>query len=164
MVTITGNLVNAYYVCKRQLWLYAHNIISEQENQFLYLGRIYDKHFYKRDKKEIVAEGMKIDLIKWRDKKLIVGEIKKSSKFKLAAKMQLVFYLYQLRRQGIEIDGELLIPKEKKREKVKVDDNLINDIENAIKEIKMIIFRDKPPSARKTRYCRGCAYRYFCWA
>ncbi len=164
MPHITGNLINAYYVCKRKLWLYAHEIGPDRSHHLLEIGRLYDMYTYKRDKKEISLEGMKIDILKKREGEILVGELKKTSKFGIAAKMQLVYYLYRLKEQGIELEGELLVPKERKRERIKLDDALIRELESAIENIEAIINRDKPPSAEKVKYCRNCAYNDFCWS
>jgi len=55
-------------------------------------------------------------------KKVIVGEVKKSSRFEHSATMQLAFYLYRLKQQGVEAEGELLIPKDRKRISVMLDE------------------------------------------
>jgi CRISPR-associated exonuclease Cas4 len=164
MPKITGNLINAYYVCKRKLWLYAHEIGPDRSHQLLEIGRLYDQSTYKRDKKQISMSGMKIDILKKRDGELLVGEVKKTSKFEAAAKMQLAYYLYRLKEQGIELDGELLVPKEKKRERIILDDALTQELETAIAEIDKIITSDKPPVPEKTKYCGKCAYSDFCWS
>jgi CRISPR-associated exonuclease Cas4 len=164
MPKITGNLINAYYVCKRKLWLYAHEIGPDRSHQLLEIGRLYDQSTYKRDKKQISMSGMKIDLLKKRDGELLVGEVKKTSKFEAAAKMQLAYYLYRLKEQGIELDGELLVPKEKKRERIILDDALTRELGTAIAEIDNIITNDKPPLPEKTKYCGKCAYNDFCWS
>jgi len=106
---------------------------------------------------------MKIDLIKKKDGELIVGEIKKSSHFELPARMQLAFYLYKLRKRGIDAKGELLIPKEKKKIPVELCPNIENELEKAFQNIKEIIDQEKPPQPAKIRFCRNCAYREFCW-
>ena len=164
MPYLTGNLINAYYVCKRKLWLYAHEIGPDRSHQLLEIGRLYDQSTYKRDKKQISMSGMKIDLLKKRDGELLVGEVKKTSKFEAAAKMQLAYYLYRLKEEGIELDGELLVPKEKKRERITLDDDLTQELETAIAEIETIIISDKPPLPEKTKYCGKCAYSDFCWS
>jgi len=151
MPKITGNLINAYYVCKRKLWLYAHEIGPDRSHHLLEIGRLYDTDTYKRDKKQISMSGMKIDLLKKRDGELLVGEVK-------------AYYLYRLKEQGIELEGELLVPKERKRERIKLDDALIKELETAIEDIEAIINSDKPPVAEKVKYCRNCAYNAFCWS
>jgi len=87
----------------------AHELNPNQEDSFLEIGRLIHDDSYKREKKEISVSNMKIDLIKKKDGELIVGEIKKSSHFELPARMQLAFYLYKLRKRGIDAKGELLI-------------------------------------------------------
>jgi CRISPR-associated exonuclease Cas4 len=164
MIQITGNFINAYYVCERKLWLFAHKIDPDVNHPLLELGRLYDSYSYKRDKKEISADGMKIDLIKWRDGQLVIGELKKSSKFELSAKMQLVYYLYRLKEQGINLEGELLIPKEKKRKRVVLNDDLIQELEDIMKDIRIIINKEKAPVKKMIKYCKSCAFYDFCWS
>ncbi|MCD6472600.1 CRISPR-associated protein Cas4 [Candidatus Aerophobetes bacterium] len=163
MQKITGTLIWYYYVCPREVWLMAHELNPNQEDSFLEIGRLIHDDSYKREKKEISVSNMKIDLIKKRDGELIVGEIKKSSHFELPARMQLAFYLYKLRKRGIDAKGELLIPKEKKKIRVELTPNIENELEKASQNIKEIINQEKPPQPAKIRFCRNCAYREFCW-
>ena len=164
MSSIIPTLIWYYYICPREVWLMAHEINPEQDNALIELGRIFHEYAYKREKKEISIHGMKIDLLRKEGSDYIIGEIKKSSRFELSAKMQLAYYLYQLKKIGVEAKGELLIPKEKKKIKVELDEELEKEIERAISHIKEIIAMERPPAAVWTKYCRRCAYRYFCWA
>jgi CRISPR-associated exonuclease Cas4 len=161
---VTGTLVNAYYVCRRKVWLFAHEISPFKDNPFLEIGRLIAESSYSREKKEIIIENMKLDILQKGEEQLIVGEIKKSSIGLKPAQMQLAFYLYNLKRQGITVEGELLIPKEKKRIKVKLDDELEEELKGAIKEIKKILKKELPPPPTQNKYCRNCAYREFCYA
>lgn len=64
-----------YYICTRQVWLIAHSIEPDQENNFLKLGRHIHEIFYKRNKKEFFIDNqIKIDIIY---PKKVLGEIKK---------------------------------------------------------------------------------------
>ena len=36
---ITGTLVNYYVTCKREAWLYAHNIHANQEDENMLMGK-----------------------------------------------------------------------------------------------------------------------------
>ncbi len=161
---LTGNLINAYFICQRKLWLYARQLSPDPAWELLELGRLLTQASYPRDKKEITTEGMKIDLIKREDGDFILGEIKKSSKGIKAAMMQLAFYLYKLKKEGLELKGELLIPKQRKRIPVKLDNSIETQLNHAISEIRKIISYEKPPAPSKTGYCRHCAYSEFCWA
>lgn len=43
---VTGIMVYYYYVCKRKLWYYLHEIRMESENQDVKLGKILDANSY----------------------------------------------------------------------------------------------------------------------
>jgi CRISPR-associated exonuclease Cas4 len=163
-VPITGTLIWYYYICKREVWLMAHHLEPDEDNPLIELGRFISDTTYKRDKKQIHLEGIIIDLAKLDDEKLVIGEVKKSSTFRDAARMQLCYYLYVLRDYGIEAEGELLFPKEKKREKVILTDETIREIEGTTKEIRDIVSRELPPPAVRIGYCTNCGYREFCWS
>lgn len=162
-IRITGNIVQYYYVCKRKVWLSARQIAPDEDNPHLEFGRFISHSTYERNKKEIRLENIIVDLSKLEDSKIIIGEVKKSSKAEHAAKMQLCYYLYVLREYGIEAEGELLFPKEKKKEKVLLTDDLINELETAMQDIRSIAAEEVPPPAVKIGYCANCAYREFCW-
>jgi CRISPR-associated exonuclease Cas4 len=164
MVNITGTLVWYYYICKREVWLMSHELNPYNGNELLSLGRIIHEHFYKREKKEIQVGNMKIDLIKKEDGNIVIAEIKKSSKGTKAAQMQLLFYLYQLKKEGIKATGELLIPREHKKERVFLTEETEKELEKAFLKIKEIIQQPIPPELHKTHFCRVCAYKDLCFA
>lgn len=164
MDSVTGTLVWYYYVCKREVWLMAHELNPEEDNPFIEIGRILHKDAYQREKKEITVGNMKLDIIKKADGQTIVAEIKKSLSFELPARMQLAFYLYRLKEMGIMSNGELLVPKERKRRVVKLDEGTEKELKNAMSEIEKIISKESPPEPEKSRFCRKCGYREFCWA
>jgi len=164
MDKITGTLIWYYYICQREVWLMAHEINPEQDNSFLELGRLLHEESYPREKKGLETSGMKIDLIKKGKEGLIVGEIKKSSRFLQSAKMQLAFYLFKMKEAGIKASGELLIPKEKKRIKVELNEEVEKELQRSMNNILNIITLNTPPPPQKINYCRNCAYREFCWS
>ena len=163
-VKITGNLMNAYFICKRKLWLYSREVSPGKENTYLQLGTLIGKESYKRDKKEILLGSIKIDLVKRGENSLVIAEVKKSSAGKKAARMQLLFYLYRLKEIGISAEGELLVPKERKKEKVILSEEAEEKVKNAISDIQKIIALEMPPPAVKTHFCNKCAYKDFCFA
>jgi CRISPR-associated exonuclease Cas4 len=134
-----------------------------QEDDFLEIGRLIHENTYLRERKEILLNHIKIDLIKKGEDNFIIAEIKKSSRFLLPSRMQLLFYLYKLKNMGINLKGELLVPKERKREKIELTLEGEEEIKNTIKEIREIIRKDKPPQASKIKFCQKCAYNEFCW-
>ena len=164
MNAITPTLVWYYYVCKREVWLMSRDLNPGQDNSLMELGRIIHEFSYKRDEKEIVMDGMKFDIVRNEDGKILICEIKKSSRFELPSRMQLAYYLYKLKKRGLEASGELLFPKEKKKVVVELDEKTERDLENAMSEMQEIISREKPPEAKRVKFCAKCAYAEFCWA
>lgn len=92
----------------------AHELIPDQDNSFLELGRIIEENFYKRESKYYQVENMKLDLVRKEKEYLLIGEVKKSSRYEKSMVMQLVFYLKKLKEFGLNVIGEVLIPKERK--------------------------------------------------
>jgi len=163
-IKITGTLIWYYYICKREVWLMAHQINPDQSDPFLDLGRFFSNQAYEREKKEIRIGEMVFDLVKKDGHDLIIGEIKKSSRFLESARMQTAFYLFQLENKGIRARGKLFIPKEKRTLEIELDEELRDKLKVAKKEITKIVLSDTPPKVQKIRFCKNCAYGEFCWA
>lgn len=163
-VRVGGTLIWYYYVCKRQVWLMGRHITPDEDDTNIVLGRFYAEQTYGRDKKEISFGNIKFDMLRQDDRGLVVGEVKKSSKHKKSARMQLAFYLLELQRNGIRATGELLFPREKKKESVELTAETISELEKAESDILRIIYDPVPPRAVKKAICKNCAYAEFCWS
>ena len=139
-----GTLIWYYYICKREVWLIAHGIEPPQENEFISIGRLIHEEYYRKFKKELLVDNkIKIDIL---EGKKVIGEIKKSSKYLESAKMQLAFYLYYLKTvKGEKLEGELLIPEERKRIRVKLTTELEKEVERAVWEIERTFHLQKEP-------------------
>ncbi|MGI6711759.1 MAG: CRISPR-associated protein Cas4 [Bacillota bacterium] len=161
---VTGTLMWYYYVCHREVWLMAHKIVPDQSDQNIDYGRFLHENTYQRDKKEISVGHLKFDMVRRKDGQLIVGEVKKSSKHELSAKMQLAHYLTELRSIGINARGELLFPQEKKKIDVELTPDLVDKIEQAKSDILRIVYLPGPPQVIKNKFCSKCAYAEMCWA
>lgn len=161
---VTGTLIWYYYICKRQVWLLAHGIEPDQEDENIRIGRLIGETSYEREKKEIDIATGKFDVMRREGENLVVGEIKKSSRFVDSAGKQLLFYLFQLKEMGIEARGELLVPEERKKFSFNLDEESEKEIKKAIKEIEKIVFTPLPPPGVKNKYCVKCAYADFCWS
>ncbi|HHW42767.1 MAG TPA: CRISPR-associated protein Cas4 [Desulfotomaculum sp.] len=163
-VRVIGSFVQAMMICPRQVWLMARQICPDEDNVYLELGRLIDNRAYGRERKEIHLGHLSLDLVRRGGQDFVVGEVKKSSRAREAARMQLAFYLYELKEMGIDARGELLFPEERRREQVILDDNLTQQVENLKKRITAIIYRDTPPPPQKIPFCGKCAYAELCWA
>lgn len=141
-----------------------------QSNPFIEIGKLLSKEAYSKERKEIMLQtpelsgGMVIDLLKKEGEDVVVGEVKKSSRFEKSAKMQLAYYLWRLKILGIQARGELLFPKERKRITITLTDDLEQELARAQRNIKQIIALEKPPELKKIKYCKKCGYQELCWA
>lgn len=142
----------------------ARNIEPLQDHTFIEIGRLISEESYKREKKEVVMENIVIDVLRRDDESIIIGEVKKSSKFEKSARMQLAFYLYRLKEKGIIAKGELMFPKEKKRVEVILTPDIEEELKQTGVEIERIRDSEIPPPAEKIPFCKNCGYQEFCWA
>lgn len=163
-LNITGSIIEAYVFCPKQAWLLAHQFVGDQNNEFLEIGRLISDRSYEREKNEITIKGGKIDFIKKDNNKILIVEVKKSSKFIETAKMQLLYYIYDLKNKGIVSYGEVRIPEEKKIIKIYLDDNNEEKIKNLINEIDNLLKQEKMPEVKYSGKCKNCSYNEFCWS
>lgn len=162
---ISGSVLLSITVCEREAWFIAHQIEPDQSNPFIEIGRLIHEESY-RDKgiHEISLPGLKIDLIFEQGELLIVGEIKKSSKFLKGARMQLLYYLSELEKKGVNATGKILIPREKKHVNVVLDEQSKVELERFILKAEEIVQARVPPKKIKTSFCRSCGYELMCWS
>ncbi len=163
-IKINGTLIWYYNICVRETWLMLHQICPDQDNEYLELGRLISEESYSNNKKAINLNNIIFDLVKTKGKNIIIGEIKKSSKFKESSMMQLLYYLYNLKQRGINSSGELLFPKEKRKITVELNDKAILKLKSQINDIRKLALLKVPPSAKKNKFCKNCAYKFFCWS
>ena len=132
-------------------------ITPDEDDEILKIGRAIHSVYYRDMKDEVQLDGIKVDRIRGR----VIYEIKTSSKYLEATKFQLLYYIYRFREEGVDVEGEILIPKEGKR--IKVDKADISKLETILQKISEIVRMEKPPLPQKIPFCRKCAYRNFCW-
>jgi len=84
-VRINGTLIWYYFICKREGMAYFPWITADQEDENIEIGRFIHENAYSREKKEIDFDNFKVDVADSIDGKIIVQEVKKSSKFKKSA-------------------------------------------------------------------------------
>jgi len=160
----TDILIWYYYICHREVWLMSRQLEPSQENPFIEIGRLISEDSYNRDRREIRIDNLVIDVLRRDDEQIVIGEVKKSSRFEKSAIMQLAFYLSRIKEMGVQARGELLFPKEKKRMEVWLTPEIEEELKNAEAEIQRIINSKHPPEPKKNRFCPKCGYNEFCWA
>jgi len=162
--TLTGSVYYNYVICPRKAWLMQYQIDPEHEHDLLDQGRLNQKEHYQRQEQELELPGIKVDRV-WRDgDELVLGEVKKSSSGLEASVMQLAYYLSRLEQEEVAARGEVLIPKERKRIAVTLDEEMRGRLERATEEITALLEHPKPPLAKWLKFCPNCAYSEFCWS
>lgn len=162
---ITGTLVWYSMICEREVWLMAHELEPDRDDARLEWGRFLGEMSYPRSRKrEINLPGMKLDIVESHGTRIVVGEVKASSRFVEATRMQMLFYLWRLRESGVEAEGELRFPRERRRMRIVLNASAEADLRHVIERVEAIMQRPFPPPARRIAYCRTCAYREFCWS
>ncbi len=159
---ITGVEIAYYYTCSTQLWLFSHGlaIANSTETEDILIGRILHENKYKREKKEMMNRS-KLDVIKLKEK-VVVYEYKKGT-YKRSHKMQLYFYLYQLKKKGFKnVEGYIIAPK--KREKLILNEDIERELEDAMKAIMKIKELPDPPPPQWKSTCKKCAFKEFCFS
>jgi CRISPR-associated exonuclease Cas4 len=157
---VTGVTMQYYHVCERELWFASRQLEIDRENPAVVRGTYVDDTAYGgRESKHI---GMiALDLLD--DGRVI--EVKPSSELTEPARMQLSYYLWYLKHvAGVEKEGVLAHPRERKREGVTLTAERETKVEEAIRGIHAIVTSDTPPPAEEKPFCESCAYHDFCWS
>jgi len=161
IINVTGVLVQYYVTCKRELWFFANQINMNYNNDDIDIGKFIHEKSYSRENKEIKFDNMVFDYVKNKND-LTIFEVKKSSSLTIGARYQLYFYLYNMRNCGKDIKGVLVYPKERKREEIRLTDEIIQEIDEIIEDIKRVVNLKTPPKAIKKPYCKGCSFFELC--
>lgn len=159
---ITGVMIYYYFVCKRKLWYFCHEINMEVENEDVMLGKLLDEGSYKRNDKHINIDNViNIDFIR-EEKEL--HEIKKSKSVEEAGIWQLKYYLFYLKERGVDgLKGRIDYPLIKKTLLVELTEEDIDRLKEIIEEIAEIKRNDTPPQFLSMKLCKKCAYHDLCF-
>ena len=153
---INGTLINYYFHCKRQCYLFGNRINLEDNSEDVMIGRVLHEIKNNSSKTEVKFENISLDKIT--DKYVV--EMKKSDSDIEAAKMQLLYYLKILKEKGIEREGKLTFCEKNTNQKVdiiKLDDEnikLLTECENSIYDL--INSDEVPPVQKQKRLQKMC--------
>jgi CRISPR-associated exonuclease Cas4 len=186
----TGTQINYYFVCKRKLWLFSHNMELESESDLVHLGRLLHEQSYKRKFKEVQVDRIKVDFLEHkevgtvptdtsadrapkiqiekeenRSSSIILHEVKRSRSMHDAHVFQLLYYIHYLKKNYNTnvIKGILHYPLLKTNIPVDLTEERERQVENVLSGIKRTISLPSPPEAVWIKPCRSCAYREMCW-
>ncbi len=151
---LTGTLIKNYFHCKRQAWLYYHGI-----NFYSELTRIGKLKHIEEGSDEIVLGTIKLDKIN--DKEVI--EYKKTSSNLEGTKAQLLFYLYELKKKGIERIGKLKDLTYDDEYKLSLDEKNLEKVKSILREIKISVNGKIPKRKKYKKDCKQCSFLDYCW-
>ncbi len=156
-----GIKINYLYVCERKLWLFDRGIQRESDSDKVLIGKLTSKYSYPREKKKelLIDNLISIDIV---GSDYIV-EVKHSNKLSQADKIQILYYLYFLKKFGVEKKGIINYPKLRKKEVVELNEEEEREVEKALLKVKEILSLEEPPEVKRKKYCPKCAYYLFCF-
>ncbi|MFB6125682.1 MAG: CRISPR-associated protein Cas4 [Halolamina sp.] len=158
---VTGVMMQYYHVCERELWFASRNLEIDRTNANVVRGTEVDESAYSDRGRQNLRLGMvALDLLE--DGRVI--EVKPSSTLTEPARMQLSYYLWYLRRvAGVDREGVLAHPTERKRESVTLTPGRVEKVEASIRGIHRVVSKESPPPAEEKPFCESCAYHDLCW-
>lgn len=156
----TGKRINYLYICPRKLWLFDRGITMEEGSDKVLLGKLLGQHSYPaEEKKEIMIDNLiNIDIVEGDT----IREVKYSNRMHEADRIQVLYYLYYLRRLGVEKKGAINYPKMRRREEIELTPEAEREVEEALSRAKQILDLPKPPAFERKPICPKCAYYEFC--
>jgi CRISPR-associated exonuclease Cas4 len=161
---VNGTLINYYFHCKRQCYLFGNRLNLEDNSENVQIGKaLHEQKEEGIKNKEIEIENVKIDGLT--DKYLI--EIKKSDADVQACTYQILLYLKILKSKGIDRIGKLeFIEKNKQNKKVmlvELTPEKEEELDRYISEIKQLLECDRVPDVINKSGCKKCAYYEYCY-
>lgn len=160
---VTGTLINYYFHCKRQCYLFYHRMNLEDNSEDVKIGKIlHEIKALDGNNTELKFENIAIDKITDR----YVMELKKSDSDMKAARMQVLLYLKRLEEKGIKRDGKLIFHERNSKEKVdiiKLNEKTKAELDCCMKEIENLVNMKSVPQAKLIKGCKKCAYYEYCY-
>ena len=159
---LNGTLIHYYVTCKREAWLYSRKISADQWDENILMGKALAD--IKEDQlHNFPFSNLKFDKIGKQRGHYLVTEYKKSMRNPKGAKMQLLFYMWQLKNalKLKVINGKVISKKTVLF--VEGNDENMEKMEKLIKEITDFLQSPKPPPPKKIVFCRKCGYRDYCF-
>lgn len=156
-----GTEIGYYFICPKKLWWFAHGVEMERESDRVRMGKLVHEESYARKKKELNIDNRIV--LDWREDG-VIHEVKLTDKMEEAHEMQLLYYLYYLKRKGVEgLRGQIDYPKLRETKMVELTAAKELEIEQALVEMKRIVDSRQAPQVEWMKICGKCAYAELCW-
>lgn len=158
---ITGTHIHYYTTCKREAWLYSRKISANQEDDNIAMGKALAE-IKEEQLHQFPFSNLKFDKVGKERGHYLVTEYKKSMSNPEGAKMQLLFYMWQLKTalKLKEINGKVISG----RTVIFVEGSEANMamMEQLIAEVSAFLSTPTPPPFKEIKFCKGCGYRDYC--
>ncbi|MDQ1339791.1 MAG: CRISPR-associated exonuclease Cas4 [Campylobacterota bacterium] len=157
---ISGTIVNSYVACKRKSWLTSRNISALKQNLHILMGSAYADN---RENTTRQFGGIEIDEIS-KGKHVFVKEYKKSFSNIEASKMQLLFYMYTLKKELNlkKVEGFVISEETNEKAYLLLDDENTKKVENLISDVLRVVNDERPPVFERTALCLHCGHNFYC--
>ena len=163
---VTATHINLLHICRRELWLHAHEIRIEHTSDLVAEGKLIGETSYPRRSEKYTQmefDGVKIDHYDPRTR--TVHETKRGRSVESAHRAQVQYYLYKLRGQGVpDATGVIEYPDLRKTEPVPaLTETDIENIRTWERQVAEVVAMDTCPPVINKPICRSCAYRDLCY-
>ena len=101
-MNVNGTLMNYYFHCKRQCYLFGNRMNMEDNSEEVKIGKAIHEERAEQSNTEIAIENIRLDKLTAE----YLSEVKKSDADIEASKWQLIFYLKVLKDKGIDRKGK----------------------------------------------------------
>ena len=160
---VNETLVNYYFHCKRQCYLFGNRMNLEDNSEEVRIGKALHEEREEQKNTEISIDNIRLDKLTSE----YLTELKKSDSDENAAKWQLLYYLKVLKDKGIERKGRLeFAEKNNKNSKtiiVELTEELEQQLSEYISQIEILLEQERVPEVINDRTCKKCAYYEYCY-
>lgn len=161
---VNGTLLNYYFHCKRQCYLFGNRLNLEDNSESVKVGKaLHEVKEEKFSESELEIENVKLDGL---TSKYLV-EIKKSDADVEAAKWQVLYYLKILKSKGVIREGKLEFIEKNKQIKsvlyITLDDENEKLLDDYIMKVESLISQKEIPQVLNKASCKKCAYYEYCY-
>ncbi|MDY4670113.1 MAG: CRISPR-associated protein Cas4 [Oliverpabstia sp.] len=160
---VNGTLMNYYFHCKRQCYLFGNRMNMEDNSEEVKIGKAIHEERAEESNTEIAIENIRLDKLTAE----YLTEVKKSDADVEASKWQLAFYLKVLKDKGIERKGKLEFVEKNKESKKTIVIELTKEMEEKlqqyVQEIEDLLIQEEIPPVLNKSKCKKCAYYEYCY-
>lgn len=157
---LNGTIIKSYMACKRQGWLASRKLTPLVSNTYIQMGTALS-NIRKETSKRI--GNIELDETE-KGKHIIIKEYKKTFSNIEASKMQLLFYMKNLKEELNlnKIDGYIISEETNEKLFLPFDSKNEEKIDKLIDEILVALNNSQIPKFTRTKLCDYCGHNIYC--